>query len=150
MNLVQTFTKKPTERGPFLLSIVKIYSCCLLRSPREIHVEVPPHLLPSLLKKKIAGTVNNNPETIQMGKHFQNWLYRELLTRHYQAKSGGWGDFGLPLDSGHTRQDGDRVREIRISVVMHFVVCRGPLEGPESYLVQATPDTPEERKAPKG
>lgn len=51
--------------------------------PCERHSEIPPaSSFPPTPRKKIAGTVNNNPQIIQMGKHFQNWLYKVLLTGH--------------------------------------------------------------------
>lgn len=60
-------SEKPAKQRPFLLSIVKIYPCCLLWSLCERDIEIPPQG-----EKKIRGTVNNNPQIMQMGKHFQN------------------------------------------------------------------------------
>lgn len=140
-------SEKPTEQGPFVLSIVKIYPCCLLWSPWERHFEIPPYPLPAKKKKKKrAGIVNNNPEIIQMSKHFQNWLYKVLLTSHQQAKweERGKKNFYLPFKSGHTRQDRDRGNCVINMVIMYFITCVRSQEGPESYLVQAAPVTPEE------
>lgn len=57
--------------------------------------------------KKIRGTVNNNPQIMQMGKHFQNWLYKVLLTSHKQARWGEYRkeDFYLSLNPGQMRQE---------------------------------------------
>lgn len=37
-----------------------------------------------------------------------------------------------------------------INMIMFFIACTESSEGPENYLVQATPVTPEERETQKG
>lgn len=102
-------------------------------------------------KKIIAGTVNNNPQIIQMGKHFQHWLYKILLTSHEQAKWGesGKDDFYLPFNSGLRRQEWNRAKDV-INMVMYIIACVGSQEGPEHYLIWAAPVTPEETETRKG
>lgn len=48
-----------------------------------------------------------------------------------------------------TRQDGDRAEYV-INTVMYLIACVRSLGGPESYLAQAIPVTPEERETQKG